>query len=391
MSLRKKMSGLMCSALLLLTACGGGDRSNTLAPNLPYYNPGQDQTYNPKPDTHGYNPAQPAGTSYSVLKNVFLRVDPEIGVSVSHLEGRLEPKRPGDPVIFDDTRSFVFNIYQGQLTINAANITRLKNKFTFNYPESPLKDIEITFSQGRISMKGKMKQVIWVPFEMEGTIQPSHEGTLIMVPDSIRVAGIPAKGLMDAVGLQTSKLLKLAGDRGVQLQGNNILLDCTKLFPPPQIQGKIVAVDVQPTGLTLFFDSPQRVPRRMLPDLNARNYMHVYGGNLLIMNELQRGAELQMVDMNPSDPFDFYLGEYKRHLKAGYVKVMNDQGSLITLMPDYTKISTTNVWDQYPGGAPLPTPGTVRSMSAGVSAASAERRSQASGNFIPALEYWKTY
>jgi len=369
------------SALLLITACGG-DRSDTLVPGMPYYNPNQDNQYNPKPDTHGYNPAQPGSSSFSVLKNVFLRVDPEIGVNISHLEGRLEPKRAGDPVIFDDVRSFVFNIYAGQLAIDAANITRLKNKYTFNYPDSPLKDIEISFTPGRISMKGKMKQVIWVPFEMEGTVQPAHDGTLIMIPDSIRVAGIPAKGLMDAVGLQTSKLLKLAGDRGVQLQGNNILLDCTKLFPPPQINGKIVAVDVQSNQLVLHFDNGQRAPKRLPPDISARSYMHVYGGNFLIMNELQRGAELQMVDMNPADPFDFYLGEYKRHLKAGYVKVMNDMGSLITLMPDYSKISSTNVWDQYPGGQPTTVPGSaMRSMSAST-------RGRATQNFMPALSYW---
>lgn len=384
MVLKKRLSAFMCSALLLLTACGG-DRSDSLPPGLPYYNPGQDNLYTPKPDTHGYNPMQPGSPSYSVLNNIFLRVDPEIGVQISHLEGRLEPKRAGDPVIFDDTRSFVFNIFAGQISIDAANISRLKNKYTFNYADSPLKDIEISFTPGRISMKGKMKQVIWVPFEMEGTLQPSHDGVLILVPDAIRVSGLPVKGLMDAVGLQTSKLLKIAGDRGVQLQGNNILLDCTKLFPPPQIQGKIVAVDIQYNKLTLFFESPQRVPRRLPPDLSNRNYMHVYGGNLLIMNELQRGAELQMVDMNPADPFDFYLSEYKRHLKAGYVKVINDQGSLITLMPDYLKIQTTNIWDQYPGGPPTLTPGQgIRSMHA----SSQDMRTQAQRNFIPALSYW---
>jgi hypothetical protein len=387
---RKWLSGIIACALLLTTGCGG-DRSNTLAPNLPYYSPNQDNIYNPKPDTHGYNPAVPAGISYSVLQNVFLRVDPEIGAQIAHLEGTLIPKRPGDPVIFDDVRSFVFNIFSGQLSLDNANISRLKNKYVFNYADCPLKDIDISFTPGRISMKGKMKQVIWVPFEMEGTISPTPDGMLIMIPDAIRVSGIPAKGMMDAIGLQTSKLLKLAGDRGVTLQGNNIILDPTKLFPPPQIAGKVVAVDVQNNKLTLFFDSPQRVPRRVTPDVNARNYMHVYGGNFLIMNELQRGAELQMVDMNPTDMFDFYLGEYKRHLKAGYVKVMNDQGSLITLMPDYPKINSTNVWDQYPGGAPTGNAQSMRSMSANahLGASSVDRAPLTSQNYMPAIAYWK--
>ncbi len=365
MKRNKPLRQLLVLSLLTLAACGGVRDPLSPLPgqptfNPPTYNPG-DNLYTPKPDTHGYNPNQPSVPTYSVLSNVFLRVDPEIGAQITRLEGRLEPKRSGDPVIFDDVRSFVFNIYNGQLSIDAANISRLKNKYTFNYPDSPLKDIQINFSPGRISMKGKMKQVIWVPFEMEGTLQPAQEGTLVMIPDAIRVAGIPVKGLMDAIGLQTSKLLKIAAERGVQLQGNNILLDCTKLFPPPQIQGRIAAVDIQDNRLTLMFDNQQRIPKRLPPDTNARNYMYVYGGNVLIMNELQRGAELQMVDMKPTDSFDFFMNEYRRHLRAGYVKVVNDLGTLITLMPDYPLIPTTQVWDQYPGGAPALNPGFQRS------------------------------
>jgi hypothetical protein len=138
----------------------------------------------------------------------------------------------------------------------------------------------------------------------------------------------------------------------------------------------VVGVNVQQDSMVLTFDSPRRAMPRVLPDPKVQNYMHVYGGEVLIMNELQRGAELQMVDMDPANPFDFFMAEYRSHLKAGYVKVVNDQGSLITLMPDYTKISSTRLWEGYPGGPPV-----LRSMNSG------------SGNpladFMPATEHWK--
>jgi hypothetical protein len=366
-----RKTGLAMAALALLSACGG-ERDLPNYPGMPSYDPNQNNIYQPKPDTHGYNPNQPAGakgTTFVTMRNVFLRVDPEIGVLIRQLEGDLQPKRQGDPVIYDDIRSFTTNIYRAQLVIDSANITRLKNKYVFNYPESPLKEINVQFTAGRIRMSGKMKQITWVPFEMEGTATTTPDGMILMVPDSIKVLGIP-------IGLQTSKLLKLAADRGVRLYGNNIILNPAQLFPPPAISGRVVGVNVQQDSMVLTFDSPRRAMPRVLPDPKVQNYMHVYGGEVLIMNELQRGAELQMVDMDPANPFDFFMAEYRSHLKAGYVKVVNDQGSLITLMPDYTKISSTRLWEGYPGGPPV-----LRSMNSG------------SGNpladFMPATEHWK--
>jgi len=355
-----KRVGLLFATLLLMTACGG-DR-NPMYPNLPPYDPTQDNLYRPNPDTHGYQPPSgpnqgyqpemPRGASYTVLRNVFLRVEPEIGILVKHLEGRLEPKRAGDPLIFDDPRSFICHVNRSEMIIDSENITRLKNKYTFNFADSPIKEVQVEFLPGRLRMSGKMKQIFWVPFSMEGSLSPTADGKIQLVPDSIKAAGIQVKNIMEFLGLTTSKLISIGPERGLIFQGNVVTLDPARLFPPPQIQGRVVAVDVQQGFMRLFFDNGQQIPQHRPPDLTSQNYMHVYGGQILIMNELHRDAELQMVDMNPADPFDFFLEEYKRHLRAGYVKVANDKGALITLMPDYTQLGQTDVWDGFPGGRP---------------------------------------
>lgn len=352
MSQRVKFASLLLICLFLLTACGGRGASNPLLPSLPPYDPTQDNVYQPAPDTHGYQPDMPRTTTYTVLKNVFLRVDPEIGATVKYLEGRLEPKRAGDPLIFDDPRSFVTHVARGELIVDSANITRLKNKYTFNFPDSPIKDVQVDFLPGKLRMSGKMKQIFWVPFTMEGTMMPTPDGKLQLVPDSIIAAGIQVKSIMDLLGLTTGKLISMTPERGLTFQGNVVILDLAKLFPPPQVQGHVVAVDVQQGFMRLFFDSPERIPQRVLPERSSQNFMYVFGGNVLMMNELHREAEMQMVDLDPSDPFDFFMEEYKRHLRAGYVKAVNDRGTLLTLMPDYTKIDQTDIWDKFPGGRP---------------------------------------
>ncbi len=353
---------ILVAALLLASSCGResvvnqpGLPSQTPGnPNTPgYYDPGQGNTYIPTPDTHGYQPELPSqGNTYAVMRNVFLRMDPELGVLVKNLEGQLIPKRSGDPVIFDDVRSFITKVARAEIIIDDKNITYLKNNYTFNFPDSPIKEVNVEFLPGRLRMSGKLKQIIWVPFSMEGQISPTPDGKLKLVPDEIRTAGIPVISLLKFIGLTTSKLISVSAERGLSFTGNDVILDPELLFPPPKMSGRVVAAEVTQGQMRIVFNSGARVPQRQMPDPGAANFMHVYGGQLLVMNELHRGSEMQMVDMKPGDPFEFYMGQYREHLKAGYVKVANDKGSLITLMPDYTDLGSTKVWDSYPGGPP---------------------------------------
>lgn len=326
---------------LLLTSCGGS--RNPVYPNIPAYDPSQDQIYKPDPNLPGgYTPEQPAEQTYTILNNIFLRVDPEVGVFIKHLEGRMEPKRQGDPIIYGDVRSFTTYVARGEMVIDQENITRLQNKYTFNFADTPIKEVSVEFMPGRIRMSGKLKQVIWVNFSMEGALSPTPEGKIILTPDSIKVAGIQMKSLMDLVGLTTSKMISIGSERGLSFVGNNVILDPSNLFPPPKMEGRVVGVQVNQGNMSLYFDSGNRIPPRPLPDPTAQNYIHVYGGRVLIMNEMHYGAEMQMIDLNQADPFDFYLAEYLQHLRAGYVKVGNDMGTLITMMPDYTQIGKTS-------------------------------------------------
>lgn len=328
---------LLFLLLLLVVGCGRNG-NNPVYPDLNAYDPTQDQIYNPDPNMPGYVPGQQDQPTYTVLNNVFLRVDPEVGVLVKHLEGRMEPKRQGDPIIYGDVRSFTTYVAQAEMVIDEENITRLQNKYTFNYAETPIKDVQVKFMPGRIRMSGKLKQVIWVNFAMEGALTPTPDGKILLTPDSIEVAGIQVKSLMETVGLSTSKMIKFASDRGLTFVGNNVILDPTNLFPPPKMVGRVVGVQVNQGSMSLVFNSGEHIVPRQLPDPNVQNYIHVYGGRVLIMNELHYGAEMEMEDLNPSDPFDFYLAGYLDHLKAGYVKVSNNLGSLITMMPDYTHL-----------------------------------------------------
>ncbi len=51
-------------------------------------------------------------------------------------------------------------------------------------------------------------------------------------------------------------------------------------------------------------------------------------------------ADMQLVDAEPRDPFDFYPDKYLRQLVAGYSR-NTPSGGLVVFMPDYDKTSST--------------------------------------------------
>ena len=51
----------------------------------------------------------------------------------------------------------------------------------------------------------------------------------------IKTVGIPSKGLMDFLGLETQKLINVNEQRGMKVVGSNILLYPGRMFPPPPL------------------------------------------------------------------------------------------------------------------------------------------------------------
>jgi hypothetical protein len=49
-------------------------------------------------------------------------------------------------------------------------------------------------------------------------------------------------------------------------------------------------------------------------------------------------TDMQLIDADPTDPFDFFPDHYKDQLVAGYSKT-TATGGLLVYMPDYGKIS----------------------------------------------------
>ena len=70
--------------------------------------------------------------------------------------------------------------------------------------------------------------------------------------------------------------------------------------------------------------------------------MHYRGGTLRFGKLTMSDTDMQLIDADPRDPFDFSPEHYQRQLVAGYSK-NTPEGGLRVHMPDYRKAARTDL------------------------------------------------
>jgi hypothetical protein len=140
------------------------------------------------------------------------------------------------------------------------------------------------------------------------------------------------KGVMDLLGLDIAKLIGGRKVRGVQTEGDDLILDPQEMLPLPRIRGKITAVEISGDQLVLVFGAGKpEVP------LRAGNYMSYRGGQLRFGKLTMDNSDMDLIDTDPRDSFDFFLDHYRQQLSAGYTKITAQFG-LRVYMRDYNKL-----------------------------------------------------
>ena len=270
------------------------------------------------------------------MRNVDYRVLSSAVLNIHQLRGELHSKVPGKPPVFDDKNSFVLQIHSAEIGVTEKSMAGLFNDHVFAYPGSPLSNIAISIEPDRVIQKGVLRAALRAPFAIVGTVSLTPEGDIRVHPTSIRVAGMGVRRLMKIFGLELQKLVKLKQDRGVRIDGNDFVISADGILPPPQIQGKVTALRLEQGRMVLTYGSPGQPPLSP-PDRSAPNYMYYQGGTLAFGRLTMKNTELEIVDADPSDAFDFFLDHYNEQLVAGYDENLPDHGLLVH-MPDYGKI-----------------------------------------------------
>jgi hypothetical protein len=278
-------------------------------------------------------PARATGVEVEMV-NVDLHMTPHVTLRVRNLRGRFVPTGNGPPNL-DDNNSYVVQVDAGEVALDEASLNALMNEHVFVGHDAPVKDLKITVEDGLVKQKGKLDKAIDIPFKTKGTVEATADGKIRIHAKAIKGLGLPVKGLMKALGIEMDDMLKMETGHGVTVDDNDFIIDPTEVLPPPKLKGKVSAVRIEGDEIVQTFGSGP--PERLKPLAVSKNHIYWRGGNLRFGKLTMRATDLELIDMDPSDPFDFSVAHYNDMLVAGYSKNLARLG-LRTYMPDYKDI-----------------------------------------------------
>jgi hypothetical protein len=268
------------------------------------------------------------------MRRVNLHPDDAVAVYVEDLTGTLLPKHAGQPPNLDDKYSYDVAIDSAEITISAATLTLLLNKYVFADPKSPISKVTVAIDGRQIKQKGTLhKGGVGLPFEMEANVTATPDGNIRIRPTKLKVAHLPAKGLLDLFGVQTDDLISGKHMHGLKVDHEDLILDPSQLIPAPGIHGHVTAVRMVQDQLVEVYGTGGRPQRADA----GRNYIAYRGGAIHFGKLTMADADLKLIDNNPRDSFDFSVDHYRDQLIAGYSKTTPSSG-LEVFMPDYYKV-----------------------------------------------------
>jgi hypothetical protein len=258
----------------------------------------------------------------------------DIAVHIVSVQGVLVSTRPPQIVVFDDKTSFLLNLAYAEIAMSCDSLAHVLNERVFAAADAPIKSVSIQSKGNTLIVKGKLHQKGNVAFETVGTLSATADGRVRLHAEKVKAAHLPVKGLMDLLGIDIADLINAKKVQGVAVEKDDLILDPAEILPLPRIRGKVTAVRIQGNDVVQIFGTQQ--PANFASAISG-NYM-AYRDNELRFGKLTMyDTDMILIDMDPQDPFDFYLDHYKDQLVAGYTKTTTTFG-LRVYMRDYNKL-----------------------------------------------------
>jgi hypothetical protein len=282
--------------------------------------------------------SESGGTVRLAMKNVEYHLTDQIIVHVGTLNGRLEPK-PGGIPIFDDKQSFSIDVDSGSVRLSMTALTNDLNDYVFAKPDAPLKKLTASTKGNQLIVKGLLVSKGGIPFETDGTLSITPEGMIRVHTEKVKALRLPVKGLMDMLGLDTATMLNTKKVEGVSVDKDDLILDPGNILPPPELSGHLASVGIENNEIALVFKPAEGSAKQELltSTCGGRNYLLFKGGSIRFGKLTMSDADLELIDSDPADSFDFSIDHYQDQLVAGYSK-MTRKGGLCVHIPDFDKI-----------------------------------------------------
>ena len=286
-----------------------------------------------EPQPPGANPARTSGSALNTpthvsAHNLMLRKGPDFRIYIRWIAGQMLRSRPNVNPSLDDAESFVLLIQKGVIRANLGDIGNYLNSSMA--AQFPLTKIVVTGDGDQVKLTGVLHKFhLPLPVELVTTISATADGRIHLQVSKINVLKIPMKALLGNLHFKMDDVMGPAPVAGVEVAGNDIFFDTTKLLPPPHIRGQLSSVRVANPDLVLNYGN---APADETNLAQWHNFLRLSGGTLDFGKLTMRQVDLTLIDASKQYWFDLDLVNYQAQLVNGYSR-MTPQAGLEIFMP----------------------------------------------------------
>ena len=269
------------------------------------------------------------------MQNVDLHITTDITLHVKHLRGRFDASGQRDVPYLDDKTSYALEVDSGVVAIDVASLNALLTR-TLAKDRSNVEKLQVGLDgKGNLRQTGVIDKAVNIPFTMTAGIEATPDGKLRVFTKSVKGFGIPMKALMKVFHIEMDDLLRVKPGRGVVVRDNDLILDPASVLPPPTIRGAVRSARIEGNAVVQTFGDG--AVHHLSPPATSRNFIYWRGGSLAFGKLTMSATDLELIDMDPKDPFDFSVERWNDQLVAGYSKTTRSRG-LKAHMPDYNDL-----------------------------------------------------
>ena len=261
--------------------------------------------------------------------NIQLRKGPDFRIYIRWISGELLRTKERVTPSLDDPDSFVLEIRKGVIR---ANIGDLAHYLNANVPsDAALKNITILPDGNQLKIHGTAHKVIPIPVEIEGQLSTNPDGQVRFHVAKISALKIPIKGLLGGFHMNLSDLVHATNVPGIEVTGNDILFDTTRVLPPPHIRGELTEISVKPPDIEAVYGNAPNDDAQLA---QWHNFLRLKGGTLNFGKLTMHNVDLTLIDASHDAWFDLDLVNYQAQIVGGTTRMTADAG-LEIYMPDW--------------------------------------------------------
>jgi hypothetical protein len=267
------------------------------------------------------------------MANVDLHIAAGVTLHVRQLHGHFLPVGR-DVAYLDDKRSYSVFVDSGEVAIDLASLNTLMAR-SMGGNKSNVKKLRVTLEDGTLRQQGVIDSAIDVPFKATSVVSATPDGRIRVSTTSVRGFDLPLRPVMSLFRIKMDNLVKVAPGSGVETDGNDLIVDPAVVIPAPSVRGRLTAVRIVGNDMVQTFGAGKGSPAT-LPSLSP-NHIYWRGSQLAFGKLMMTDTDLELVDTDQKDAFDFSVDDWNAQLVAGYSKTLSNRG-LRVYMPDFNDL-----------------------------------------------------